>query len=306
MTVCVRVDVRGEQATRWREALARALPEARFEDTATDVDYLIAWRPAVETLQRVRVRKAVFNLGAGVDALLGVPTLPPGVAIYRLADAGMAEQMAEYAVMTVLRAYREMDVYARAQADGRWTPRARLDKSDFGVAVLGLGVLGRAVIDALRPFGFPLHGHARRPCALDGVEVFGGAAALEACLARARVCICLLPSTPDTRDLFDRARFAWLPRGAHFVNLSRGDLVVEHDLIDALDRGYLASATLDVFREEPLPPTHPFWHHPKITLTPHVSALTLIGPSVAQVASGIRAIESGREPPGRVDRSHGY
>jgi len=110
VTVCVRVDVRGEQATRWREALARALPEARFDDTATDVDYLIAWRPAVETLQRVRVRKAVFNLGAGVDALLGVPTLPPGIAIYRLADAGMAEQMAEYAVMTVLRAYREMEI----------------------------------------------------------------------------------------------------------------------------------------------------------------------------------------------------
>jgi glyoxylate/hydroxypyruvate reductase A len=306
VTVSVRVDVRGAKATLWREALARALPEARFDHTATDVDYLVAWRPPLEIFERVRVRKAVFNLGAGVDALLDVPSLPPGLAVYRLSDAGMAEQMAEYAVMTVLRAYREMDVYARAQSDARWAPRERLDKSHFGIAVLGLGVLGRAVIDALRPFRFPLYGHARRPCALDGVEVFAGAAALQPCLARARVCICLLPSTPDTRDLFDRTRLAWLPSGAHLVNLSRGDLVVERDLIDALDRGHLASATLDVFRDEPLPPTHPFWHHPKVTLTPHVSALTLMGPSVAQVAAGIRAIESGREPPGRVDRSHGY
>jgi glyoxylate/hydroxypyruvate reductase A len=306
VTLRVRVEVNGDRAAEWRASLAAALPEARFVDDAGDIDYLIAWRPQPETFTRTRVRKAVFNLGAGVDALLGVETLPPEVPVYRLSDAGMAEQMAEYAVAATLRAYRELDAYGTAQAHARWAPRARIDKASFGVAVLGLGVLGRAVVDALRPFGFALHGYARRPCALDGVEVFAGEAALQACLARARVCICLLPATPATRDLFDRRRLAWLPKDAHLVNLARGELIVDADLVAALDRGDLAGATLDVFREEPLPASHPFWHHPKITITPHVSAVTLIGPSVAQVAAGIRALEAGREPPGRVDRMHGY
>ena len=306
MTPTVCVDVRGDDAGRWRAALAAALPDARFVDDAAEVDYVIAWRPRAETFARTRVRKAIFNLGAGVDALLAIDTLPRAVPVYRLCDAGMGEQMAEYAVAATLRAYRELPAYAAAQAQARWAPRERIPKSDFGVAVLGLGMLGRAVIEALRPFGFPLHGYARTPCVMDGVTVHAGEHALRTCLAHARVCICLLPSTSATRDVFDRRRLAWLPRGAHLVNVARGDLVVEADLLHALDSGQLESATLDVFREEPLPASHAFWHHPRITITPHVSAVTLVDRSVEQVAAGIRSIEAGREPPGRVDRAQGY
>jgi glyoxylate/hydroxypyruvate reductase A len=302
----VRVVVTGGDEHRWRAAMAEALPEARFEHDGDDVDYLVAWRPGPDLFERLRVRKAIFNLGAGVDAMLSVATLPAGVHVYRLVDAGMAEQMCEYAVATVLRAFRDLDAYASAQSRTQWAPRERRDKRTFGVTVLGLGVLGRAVVDALTPFGFPLAGYARTPCVIPGVEVHAGRDGLRACLAGAMVCICLLPSTAGTRDFFDAERLSWLPHGAHLVNLARGDLVVDRDLIAALDRGHLAGATLDVFREEPLPASHAFWHHPKVTITPHVAAVTRIDESVRQVAAGIRRIEAGDEPPGRVDRAHGY
>jgi glyoxylate/hydroxypyruvate reductase A len=303
----VLVDVPAGDADRWRRALVHALPEGEFmRDDATDVDVLVAWRPDAGRFVRTRVHRAIFNLGAGVDALLAVPTLPPDVPVYRLTDAGMAAQMAEYAVAAVLRAYRELDRYAAQQRAGQWSVRERRDKASFGVAVLGLGVLGRAVVNALRPFGFPLHGWARHDATLPGVTVHTGADGLRACLASACVCICLLPATAATRDLLDASRLSWLPRGAHLVNLARGEIVVDADLLAALDEGRLSGATLDVFRTEPLPASHPFWHHPAIVVTPHVSAATLHDESAAQVADGIRALDAGREPPGRVDRRRGY
>jgi glyoxylate/hydroxypyruvate reductase A len=118
--------------------------------------------------------------------------------------------------------------------------------------------------------------------------------------------VCLLPSTTDTLDLLDRTRLMQLPRGAHLVNIARGEIVVDNDLIELLDDGHLAGATLDVFRDEPLSSTHPFWHHPKIILTPHVSAMTLIEDSVAQVAAKIRRLEQGLAVTGTIDRARGY
>jgi len=307
VTLSVLLDI-AANASRWQAPFRTALPDARFHSPGEvdAVDYVIAWRPCVDTFRRTRVRKAIFNLGAGVDALLDVADLPADIPVYRLLDAGMASQMAEYAVATVLRVYRDFDAYAGQQRAVEWRPRERRDKASFGVGVLGLGVLGRAVIDAVAPFGFPLYGHARTPCSVAGVEVFAGDASLHAFLARCQVCICLLPATAATRDFFGRERLSWLPRGAHLVNLARGSLVVDEDLVAALDSGHLGGATLDVFRQEPLPAAHPFWHHPRVTLTPHVSAVTRIDESVTQIAAGIRAIEAGGEPPGRVDRARGY
>jgi glyoxylate/hydroxypyruvate reductase A len=226
--------------------------------------------------------------------------------VLRLTDAGMAEQMAEYVVLAVLAAFREQRAYARQQREGRWTQRPRLDKSQFTVGLLGLGVLGSAVAEALRPFGFPLAAWTARPRTVPGIATYQGDDGLRRMLATTRVLCCLLPSTPATRGLLDADTLGRLPRGAHLVNVARGDLVVDADLVALLDRGHLASATLDVFREEPLPPGHPFWHHPGIVLTPHVSAVTLIDASAAQLAPRLRALLRGEAVEGIVDRARGY
>ena len=293
----------------WHAALAAALPEAEvrlWPDCPRDAEYLAVWKPPPELFGRAPAARAIFNLGAGVDALLQVPTLPAGVPVIRLEDAGMAEQMVDYVTLAVLAAYREQRVYADQQREGLWRQRAHLRKQAFGVGLLGLGLLGQTVAAGLARFGFPLAGWRRERKAVAGVRTFAGAAELPDFLARSQALVCLLPSTPDTRGLLDRTRLRQLPRGAHLVNIARGDIVVDADLVEALDDGHLASATLDVFHKEPLPPAHPFWHHPRITVTPHVSAVTLVDDSAAQIAAKIRRLERGLPVTGVVDRDRGY
>jgi len=299
-----------ENAARWHEALARCLPEATIarwpDERPREVDYAAVWKPDPEAFRRVAVQRAIFNLGAGVDALLEVETLPPDVPIVRLEDAGMAAQMAEYAVLSVLREFRDADHYVRANRAGHWSPQRPRDRRTFGIGVMGAGVLAQAVLAALQPFGFPLATWSRMPHALPGVESYAGIERLPSFLARSKMLIGLLPSTPQTRDLLDADALALLPSGAHIVNLGRGDLIVDSALIAALNRGHIAHATLDVFREEPLPPKHPFWHHSAITVTPHVSAVTRIADAVAQVAAKVRTLERGEMVTGVVDRAKGY
>ncbi len=293
----------------WRREIAAALPEATIAlSPAVDSrpDYVIAFKPGVELFAQIEPPRAIFNLGAGVDAMLALPTFPRDVPLYRLEDAGMADEMAEYVTLAVLAAYREQHQYAEAQREGRWAPRPRLSKRGFAVGLLGFGVLGRAVGGALAPFGFPLLAWTRERRSIDGVETFAGAGELASLLARTQVLVVMLPSTPETIGIVNAARLAQLPAGAHLVNVARGNLVVEADLLDALSSGRLASATLDVFRDEPLPPAHPFWHHPRITVTPHVSAITLVAEAAAQVAAKIRALERGERVSGRVDLARGY
>lgn len=293
----------------WASALRAALPDADLDvwpQAPAEVDYALVWKPDPALFDRVRIAGAVVNLGAGVDALLALPTLPPHATVLRLTDAGMAEQMAEYVTLAVLAAYREQAAYAAQQREARWTQRPRLDKTAFVVGLLGLGVLGTAVAQALRALGFPVAAWTRTPRAEPGVMSYTGDDGLARMLAATRVLACLLPSTAATRGLLDARTLGRLPRGAHLVNVARGDLVVDADLVALLDAGHLASATLDVFRDEPLPAGHPFWHHPRIVLTPHVSAVTLIEASAAQVAQRITAHARGEPVAGRVDRARGY
>jgi glyoxylate/hydroxypyruvate reductase len=305
----VLVATAGQDARRWHAAFARCLPHARvhlWPDVPDVVDFAAVWKPPPELFQRVAIRRAIANLGAGVDALLAVPTLPHDVPILRLEDAGMAEQMAEYVALAVLGAFREQREYASQQRMRRWKQRPRPDKSAFVVGLLGLGVLGQAVAKPLHALGFPLVGWSRRHRAVEGIQTHAGDDALDRTLAASRVLVCMLPLTGATRGLLDRARLARLPRGAHLVNVARGPLVVEADLVALLDEGHLASATLDVFDQEPLPLSHRFWHHPSVTLTPHVSAATLIEVSAAQVADKFSAMARGDAVTGIVDRRRGY
>jgi len=296
----------------WLAALTRALPAARVHACShlpdqvrpsppQGIDYALLWKPPPRLLRDLGSVKAIFNLGAGIDSLAGSEGLPAGVPVVRVEDAGMAEQMSEYVVHAVLRQYRELDAYAEAQRAGLWRPRARLEKRAFGVGILGIGVLGTAVAAALLPFGFPLAGWSRTRKNVVGVDSYAGSAELDAFLARCQVLVCLLPLTRETRGLLDRRALSQLPVGAHLVNVARGALIVDDDLLALLDQGRLGGATLDVFHDEPLPAAHPFWHHPRISITPHVSAVTLVEESVAQIAAKITRLEAGLPITGIVD-----
>lgn len=313
----------------WQRGLSAALPEATVSiwqpgtPRPALADLAVVWAPPQAFIDEQTSLKALFNIGAGVDALLRL-RLPPDLAVVRLDDAGMAVQMAEYVCQAVIRHFRELDVSEAEMAAGKWAFRKPRQRADFAVGVLGLGVLGTRVAQALRMFEFPVNGWSRTaksgqpvtPPAtqsgtgtLDGVRFFAGDAQLPEFLAASRVLVNLLPLTAQTENILNRSTLSQLQPGGYVINVARGAHLVEADLLALLDSGHLAGATLDVFRTEPLPEGHPFWHHPRLTLTPHTSARTLRDDSIAQIASKIRALAAGQPVfslAGVVDHGLGY
>jgi len=292
----------------WLAGLRAALPQADIElwaPGAAPADYAVVWAPPQQFLDEQSQIKALFNIGAGVDALMNL-RLPPTTMVVRLDDAGMSVQMAEYVCHALIRHFREFDHYEADVAQGKWSYRRPRLRADYPVGIMGLGVLGQRVAQAVAQFEFPVMGWSRSPKQVEGVSCFAGAAQLPDFLAASKVLVCLLPLTDDTRDILRLETLSQLQIGGYVINVARGAHLVEQDLITLLDSGYLAGATLDVFREEPLPAAHPFWAHPKITVTPHTSARTLRDESIAQIVGKILALERGEPVAGVVDHHKGY
>lgn len=292
----------------WVNALRQHLPEAHVDawaPGAQPADYAVVWAPPQDFLDAQPRLKGIFNIGAGVDALMQL-RLPSGVPVVRLDDAGMSVQMAEYVCHAVIRYFRELDLYAEEATQASWAFRRPRVRADFRVGVMGLGVLGQRVARALRGFEFPVQGWSRTPRQVEGITCHAGADGMGAFLAGSQVLVNLLPLTPDTENILNRDTLAQLRPGAYVINVARGAHLVEADLLALLDSGHLAGATLDVFRTEPLPADHPFWRHRRITVTPHTSARTLRDESIVQIAGKIRALERGEPITGVVDPSRGY
>jgi len=292
----------------WVEAFRAQFPQAEVEEWqpgAAQADYAVVWRPPQQLLDEQQGLKAILNTGAGVDALLALK-LPPQALLVRIDDGGMAVQMAEYVCHAVIRHFREFDAYEREIAQGNWAFRKPRRRNEFPVGIMGLGVLGQRVAQAVAQFEFPVRGWSRTPKHVEGMQCFAGDAQFDDFLEASRFLVCLLPLTPQTEGIMNRRTLAKLQPGGYVINVARGAHLVDEDLIELLDRGNLAGATLDVFRTEPLPEAHPFWKHPKITVTPHTSARTLRDESVEQIAGKIRSLERGEPVAGVVDPERGY
>ena len=298
----------GTKAEPWLQGLRAALPGAAIEEWvpgAPQADHAVVWAPPQAMMDEQPALKGIFNIGAGVDALMRLK-LPAGAAIVRLDDAGMSVQMAEYVCHAVIRHFREFDVCAANQLHARWAFNKQLRRADFPVGIMGMGVLGERVAKALLQFEFPVNGWSRSPKPVDGVRGFHGEVQFNDFLAASRVLVCLVPLTPETVDIMRRETLSKLRPGGYVINVARGGHLVDDDLIALIDEGHLAGATLDVFRTEPLPEDHPFWSHSKITVTPHTSARTVRDDSIAQIAEKILAMERGEAVAGVVHPDRGY
>ena len=268
-------------------------------------DVALVWKPHAEFFSQQTALKAIFNLGAGVDALLDLPTLPRTVPLIRLEDAGMAQPMAEYVLAAVLRAYRGFPRYAAQQRQAQWAPHRTPQKSEFPIGVLGIGEIGSAVGQHLSAAGFSVRGYSRSPRAVDGITTFAGEQ-LPQFLAGLKVLVSLMPLTADNRGMLNWQLLEQLAPGAYVINVGRGAHLVEADLLALIDNGHLAGATLDVFETEPLPPEHPFWARPEIEITPHVSAATDVAGAITQIAEKLRALARGEAVSGVVNSAAGY
>ncbi len=297
----------------FRGPLAQALASAGIDavltdhvDDPTSVDYIV-FSPGgtvSDFTPYVRAR-AVMNLWAGVEKVVGNATLTQPLT--RMVDPAMTDSMVEYVTAHVLRHHLGIDPYIHGTR-GDWAgnvasvPLAR----ERQVTILGMGELGQAAARALMAFGFKLRGWSRTPRTVPGVQTFSGAAGLDAALTGTEIVVTLLPNTAATENTLDARRLALLARGAFVINPGRGTLIDDAALLAALDSGQVAHATLDVFRVEPLPPDHPFWHHPRVTVTPHIAAQTRPDTSSAVIAENIRRCEAGEPLLHLVDRARGY
>lgn len=299
----------------WAKGVKARLPQANVRKwepgDSAPADYALVRLPPPEMLRGRTSLKAVFSLSAGVDDIMDAirknpGMLPPSVPLFRLEDAGMAAQMREYAVCAVLGWFRKFDEYREQQQRREWKQLDAPMPGDFPVGVMGAGVLGLAVADALKPWGFPLRCWSRSPKRVDGVTSYCGPEQLDAFLRGTRVIINMLPNTPETYGIINANLLGKLDRGAYVLNLARGAQVNEGDLLAALETGQIRGATLDVFAVEPLPAEHPFWTHPRITITPHCAAETIPEASFDVICEGIKKLEAGIMPGGRVDVERGY
>ncbi|MEQ8900297.1 MAG: glyoxylate/hydroxypyruvate reductase A [Roseovarius sp.] len=301
------------RAAQWRiyEApLTKALSEQGIDATlSTDlapenVDYIIyAPDSTVQDFTPYTRAKAVLNLWAGVENIVGNPTLR--IPLARMVDHGLTQGMVEWVTGHVLRHHLGMDRHILGQ-DGEWRPDAPPLASDRRVTVLGLGALGEACARMLVRLGFAVTGWSRRPKDIPGVSCLSGDAGLHAALKAADILVLLLPLTDETENLLNADTLARLPEGAVIVNPGRGPLIDDDALLAALDRGHVAHATLDVFRVEPLPADHPFWAHPKVTVTPHIASETRPETAAQVIAENVRRGESGEPFLHLVDRESGY
>lgn len=296
------------KAEPWLAGLRAALPQAyitQWQPGAGQADYAVVWAPPQQLFDEQPALKAAFNIGAGVDALLRL-RVAAHTQIVRLDDAGMSVQMAEYVCHAVIRHFRELGAYEADTQAGKWSFRKPRSRGDFPVGVLGLGVLGARVAKALSVFDFSVNGWSQSEKQLGGARCWHGADQLDDFLQHSKVLVCLLPLTPQTEGIMNRHTLGRLQPGGYVINVARGAHLVDDDLLALLDNGHLAGATLDVFRQEPLPAQHAFWKHPKITITPHTSARTLRDESITQIVSKIQALEKGASVAGVVDRNKGY
>jgi len=309
--VVLLVTPRTEEADVWRQGLTGHLPQIDFRvypqiGDPAGIDVALAWKPPHGVLARLPNLKLICSLGMGVDHLLQDPTLPTRVPIARLVDPNMIEQMSEYVLYAILHFHRRFDVYERFQREQRWEELPLPHTALRRIGIMGLGEIGTDCARKAAALGFPVKGWSRTPKSVEGVESFVGMAALESFLARTDILVSVLPLTAETRGIIDARILAGLPRGAYFVNVARGALVVESDLLGALASGQVEGAILDVVETEPLPAASALWTHPKVKLTPHIAGLTNPLTAVRPIADNIGRLSEGLPLLHLIDRDLGY
>jgi glyoxylate/hydroxypyruvate reductase A len=303
------------ERTQWHAQLRALAPHRdlrlwpdRIGDPSA-IAYACVWNPPAGLLNGFINLKAIFSLGAGVDHLLADPALPH-LPIVRIVDPDLTQRMTEYVVLNVLMHHRRSSLYKAQQAARRWREHPQPAASAVGVGIMGLGVLGRDAAEVLARLGFRVAGLSRTGKTVPGIETFSGEQR-DAFLARTEILVCLLPLTTATRGILGLPLLRRLKRdgplgGAYLVNAGRGGLQIEADLLAALREGTLAGASLDVFATEPLPQESPLWHHPQVSITPHIAAVSDPRALVPNVLAQIERFEQGLPLKNRVDHGFGY
>ena len=271
------------------------------------IEFALCWEPADDAFDAYPSLRLISSIAAGVDTILRCSSLPDDIPVMRVRDPQQAKDMAAFALRYVVGEHRDMARYVRQQSAQVWQRNPYPPTSEFRISVLGFGLMGQAVSQALSRLGYRVVAFAKNPRKVsENIEILSRSDGKLAAVRDANIVINLLPGTPDTVGLLDRSLFSAMARGAILINLGRGQHLVESDLLDALESGQLQRAALDVVDAEPLPKGHVFWTHPAISVTPHIAAESRKSNVARLVSDDVRRVWVGEPPAGLIDRFHGY
>ena len=306
------VIIRNDHKTEaWKEALLKADPDLKIVGYGEPhdpkiIEMAMVWKPPQGALAKYPFLKCIASFGAGVDFLFEDDELPADVPITRVVDPVLASDMSEFVIGVILAHLKNLLVFKEDQRNSKWIPREYKRIAEVTVGIMGLGELGSRLAEDLRKFGFKVWGWARSPKELQGVNCFNGTDGLDAFLSGSEILVCLLPLTPQTRGILNKKLLLKLPKGGYMINVARGGHLVEEELLEVLDAGHLSGAFLDVFAQEPLSESHPFWDHPKIDMSPHIASVSDVNSVVPQLLENYRRVQQGMPLLNMVSKSRGY
>jgi len=290
----------------WVEGFRQAIPDLEIRiwpdvGMGSEIKYALLWNPPEELYHELSEVEVIFSMGAGIDNLLHSPKFVQDRVVVRMIEPNLTSGMVEYVLYHVLRVHRQMDVY-RLQAERQeWASLPQTAACNYCIGVMGLGILGSAVAKTLSYLGYRVRGWSRSNRLIEGVTSYSGVGELHKFAEAIDVLVVLLPLNRTTHSIINAELFSQLAEGVYIINVGRGSLIVESDLLDAVRTGRISGAALDVFDIEPLPKTHPFWSESRITITPHIASLTNPASASAAVASNIRRYRAGHPMIGVAD-----
>ena len=294
----------------WEKKLRIHLPSIKlvplFSADAEKATSALIWKAPLERLQDLNKLKGLISLGQGVDHILKKDLIPKKIPIVRIVDPYMAKSMSHWVILSILNFVRDTYGYYNQEKIKLYKSRKELNFLLLKVGIYGVGAIGSVVAKDLYNLGFKVEGWSRTKKEIEGVNCNYGENSIEKLINNCDIHVCLLPLTPSTTNIFNKSTFAKMRRGSCFINAGRGEHVVEDDLIENCKSGYISSAILDVYRNEPLPKDHKLWEQKNIRIWPHVAAETNPETAAKQIANAIKCIDKGEIPPNTVDRNLGY
>ena len=296
----------------WSNGLKESMPEMDVrvypdEGDVNEVEYAVVWKHPRGILNKYPNLKAILSLGAGVDHIISDPELPEGLPIVRLVDKKLTHEMCLHSLHWVLHFHSDQYLYRIQQQSREWIQQSSVQSEDRTIGIMGLGNIGKAIGDSLINLDFKVVGWGARPKeSLGGIEYYCGHEQLADFLSQTDVLINVLPLTEDTKNILTKIELAFLPKGSFIINIGRGGIINESDLLTSLDSGHITAVALDVFAQEPLPENNSLWDHPLVYVTPHIAGQSNPGSAAQTIAENIRLIEKGETPYPIYSHSSGY
>ena len=296
----------------WSNGLKETMPEMDVrvypdEGDVNEVEYAVVWKHPRGILNKYPNLKAILSLGAGVDHIISDPELPEGLPIVRLVDKKLTHEMCLHSLHWVLHFHSDQYLYRIQQQSREWIQQSSVQSEDRTIGIMGLGNIGKAIGDSLINLDFKVVGWGARPKeSLGGIEYYCGHEQLADFLSQTDVLINVLPLTEDTKNILTKIELAFLPKESFIINIGRGGIINESDLLTSLDSGHITAVALDVFAQEPLPENNSLWDHPSVYVTPHIAGQSNPGSAAQTIADNIRLIEKGETPYPIYSHSSGY